>query len=39
MSIRPSQTRPFWVTVPFLYALCRWTPGLIPAIRRKDGTA
>ena len=39
MSIRPSQTRPFWVTVPFLYALCRWAPGLIPAIRRKDADA
>jgi hypothetical protein len=38
MSIRPSQTQPFWVTVPFLYALCRWTPGLIPAIRRKDSS-
>lgn len=35
LSIRPSQTHPFWVTTPFLYALCRWTPGLIPGIRRK----
>jgi hypothetical protein len=39
MAIRPSQTRPFWVTVPFLYALCRWSPGLIPGIRRKEGSA
>lgn len=34
-SMRPTDARPFWVTVPFLYALNRWTPGLIPGLKRK----
>jgi hypothetical protein len=33
--IRPEDTSPYWVTVPFLYALCRSVPGLIPGIVRK----
>jgi len=33
--IRPEDTAPYWVTVPFLYALCRTVPGLIPSIVRK----
>ena len=35
LSIRPGDTKPYWVTVPFLYALSRWSKGLIPAIKRK----
>ena len=33
-TIRPRDIRPLWVTVPLLYAMCRWMPGLIPAIKR-----
>ena len=33
--IRPEDTAPYWVTVPYLYALCRTVPGLIPSIVRK----
>lgn len=35
LRIRPADIDPYWVTVPFLYALCRWTPGLIPAIKKR----
>jgi len=35
LSIRPEDTAPHWVTVPYLYALCRSVPGLIPSIYRK----
>ena len=35
LSLRPEKTEPYWVTVPFLYALCRSVPGLIPTIVRK----
>lgn len=38
VSIRPTDTRPFWVTVPFLYAIHRWTPGLIPGLKRKESS-
>lgn len=36
IAIRPGDTQPYWVTVPFLYAMCRTVPGLIPALRRKS---
>ncbi len=36
--MRPSEARPFWVTVPFLYALARCHPGLIPVLKRPGGT-
>lgn len=39
VSIRPADTRPFWVTVPYLYALYRWTPGLIPGLKPRRGSA
>ena len=35
LSIRPCDTEPYWVTVPLLYAMARWMPGLIPVIQRK----
>jgi hypothetical protein len=33
-AVRPSSVRPFWVTVPFLYAIQSAVPGLIPRVRR-----
>jgi hypothetical protein len=35
LSIRPCDAEPYWVTVPLLYAMARWMPGLIPVIQRK----
>lgn len=35
LAIRPRDIRPLWVTVPLLYGMCRWMPGLIPNRRRK----
>lgn len=35
LSIRPAETKPHWVTVPFLYAMARWSKGLIPVVRSK----
>jgi hypothetical protein len=35
LSLRPADTAPYWVTIPFLYALCRSVPGLVPSIVRK----
>ena len=35
LSIRPGDTEPYWVTIPFLYTLCRWLPGLVPAVARR----
>ena len=39
--VRPSSISPFWVTVPFLYAIQSAVPGLIPRLRRPpaDGPA
>jgi hypothetical protein len=36
-SIRPSDIRPTWVTVPLLNWACRSLPGLIGSVRRKPG--
>jgi hypothetical protein len=36
--IRPAEARPFWVTVPFLYALARCHPGLVPVLKRQGAT-
>jgi len=36
LSIRPGETKPYWVTVPYLYALCRTTSGLVPSLSRKS---
>ncbi len=37
-AIRPVDIQPSWVTTPLLYGLCRWLPGLIPAVRHaKNG--
>ncbi len=35
-AIRPADIRPIWATVPMLYAMCRWMPGLIPVLRRTE---
>jgi hypothetical protein len=37
--VRPASIRPFWVTVPFFYAIQSAVPGLIPRVRRpgSDG--
>lgn len=35
VAIRPSDAKPYWAAVPFLYAICRSTPGLVPAISKK----
>lgn len=35
MAIRPEETRPHWAAVPLLYALSRWSKGLIPRISRQ----
>ena len=32
-SIRPAETRPYWVTVPFLYALSKSSHGLVPVFK------
>ena len=32
--VRPSSIKPFWVTVPLLYAIQAAVPGLIPRVRR-----
>ena len=39
LGIRPRDIRPVWVSVPFLYSLSRWMPGLIPTLRRKPKSA
>lgn len=35
MTIRPADAQPYWAAVPFLYALNRWLPGVIPGLKRK----
>jgi len=30
-AVRPGDVRPLWATVPFLYSMCRWMPGLVEA--------
>jgi hypothetical protein len=37
LAIPPGQIRPQWVTVPLLYALCRWINALVPGLRPKAG--
>lgn len=32
--IRPRDIQPVWATVPLLYGMCRWMPGLIPSLAR-----
>jgi hypothetical protein len=39
LSIRPGDAAPYWAAVPYLYALCRWTPGLVPGISRRKKPA
>ncbi len=34
-AIRPKQLQPYWAAVPFLFALHRVAPGLIPKVTRK----
>ncbi len=33
--MRPADAIPFWVTIPYLYAMHRTCPGLIPVAKRK----
>jgi hypothetical protein len=37
LAIRPRDIQPLWETVPLLYGLCRWVPGIIPSLRRSHG--
>src|SRR5262249_36292535 len=39
LAIRPRDVRPVWATVPLLYGLSRWVPGVIPGMRRKHPPA
>jgi hypothetical protein len=39
LSLRPEDTAPYWVTVPFLFAVCLSVPGLVPSIVRKRTSA
>jgi len=39
LAIEPGNIKPVWVTVPLLYALCRWMRGLIPGLRPKQAGA
>jgi len=32
--VRPADVRPLWATVPLLYSLCRWMPGLVSAHKK-----
>lgn len=34
-TIRPGETAPYWVTVPFVYSLSRILPGLIPRVEKR----
>jgi hypothetical protein len=40
LAIHPREIKPSWVTIPLLYGLCRWMPGLISGIKdkRKPGS-
>jgi hypothetical protein len=35
LAIRPRDIQPVWATVPLLYGLHRWLPGIVPGLRRK----
>jgi hypothetical protein len=35
LAIRPRNIRPVWTTVPLLYGLCRWLPGLLARAKRR----
>ncbi|HLN26778.1 MAG TPA: hypothetical protein VK395_03480 [Gemmataceae bacterium] len=37
LAIKPAAIKPIWATVPFLYGMCRWMPGLIPSRKRRQG--
>jgi hypothetical protein len=38
-AVRPADLKPSWVAVPLLYGLCRWLPGLVPALKRPEAGA
>jgi hypothetical protein len=38
-AVRTADIRPTWVTVPLLYSLARWVPGIIPAMKRRSTAA
>jgi hypothetical protein len=35
LGARPRDIRPYWVSIPMLYAFCRWVPGLIATVKRS----
>jgi hypothetical protein len=35
-AVRPRDIKPVWSTVPLLYGLCRWLPGTIPGLKKKQ---
>ncbi len=37
--VRPSNIKPYWVTVPLLYALSKVLPALVPRIRRRSAAS
>lgn len=38
LAIRPRDVRPAWATVPLLYGLYRWLPGIVAGLKRKGTT-
>lgn len=38
LGVRPRDVRPMWVEIPFLYALCRWSKGVITEARPETKT-
>ena len=36
LAVRPRDARPYWVTVPLLYSLAKWSPGLVPMIQQRE---
>jgi hypothetical protein len=35
-AVRPADLKPRWATVPLLYGLSRWVPGLVPGVKRAS---
>lgn len=38
VAIKPGETEPYWVTVPFVFGLAKTTPGLVPVARKQTAT-
>jgi hypothetical protein len=39
LAIRPRDIQPTWGTIPLLYGMYRWLPGMIPGLKRKPSPA